>query len=151
MIEIADLKKINMLKSLDDKKLELMSDTASLESRRKGSFFFHDGSEADRIYGLLSGRVGLAVAKHPEHHTWLVEIGPSNSFGISAAIFVPGAKYMYCAKALSGVKALSWKGDELRDLFEEDFELGYRIMSEMARMVKDRLTVVNIQFVDIYS
>ncbi|MFW6011100.1 MAG: Crp/Fnr family transcriptional regulator [Desulfosalsimonas sp.] len=151
MIEVADLKKINMLKSLDDKKLERMRDLASLETKRKGDFFFHGGSDAERIYGLLSGRVGLAVAKHPEHHTWLVEMEPSNSFGVSAAIFVPGKKYMYCAKALTDVKALSWRGEDLKDLFEEDPELGYHFILEIARMVKDRLTVVNIQFVDIYS
>ncbi|MFW5908787.1 MAG: cyclic nucleotide-binding domain-containing protein, partial [Desulfosalsimonas sp.] len=101
MIEIEDLQKINMFKPLDDSRLERMRDLASLESRRKGSFFFHGGSTADKIYALLSGRIGLAVAKHPEHHTWLVEMGPGNSFGVSAAIFVPDGTYMYCAKALT--------------------------------------------------
>ncbi|MFW6296972.1 MAG: cyclic nucleotide-binding domain-containing protein [Desulfosalsimonas sp.] len=151
MIEIEDLQKINMFKPLDDSRLERMRDLASLESRRKGSFFFHGGSTADKIYALLSGRIGLAVAKHPEHHTWLVEMGPGNSFGVSAAIFVPDGTYMYCAKALTDVKALSWRGEDLRTLFEEDPALGYRFMSEMARMVKERLTVVNIQYVDIYG
>ncbi len=100
MIEIADLKQINMLKSLD---------------------------------------------------IWVVEIGPSNTFGVSAAIFTPGRTHMTCARALTDVNALSWRGEELKNLFEEDFELGYRYMSELARIIKDRLRVKNIQFSDMYS
>lgn len=156
MIEISDLKKINILKPLDDKRLERLRDLASLESTPKGHFFFHAEDTADKIYSVLSGRVGLAVARHRQDegidpHTWVVEIGPSNSFGVSAAIFIADRRYMTCAKALTSVKALSWRGEELKNFFEEDFELGYRFMSELARVVKERLMVKNIQFTDIYS
>ncbi len=151
MIEMEDLKQVNMFKVLDDKKLENMQDLASMESVRKGHFFYHVDYPADKIYAILSGRVGLALAKHPDHHTWLVEIGPSNTFGVSAAIFTPGRSHMTCAKALTDVKALSWQSEELQNLFEQDFELGYRFMSELARIIKDRLKVKNIQAMDIFT
>ena len=57
---------------------------------------------------------------------------------------------MTCAKALSEVKALSWKSNDLKSLFGQDFEIGYRVMSELARAIKDRLKVKNIQYLDIY-
>lgn len=151
MIDMADLRQVNMLKPLDDSRLERMRDLASLESVRKGYFFYHVDYPADKIYAILSGRVGLALAKHPDHHTWLVEIGASNAFGVSAAIFTPGRTHMTCAKALTDVKALCWQGEELQNLFEEDFELGYRFMSELARIIKDRLKIKNIQSMDIFS
>ncbi|MFP4650151.1 MAG: cyclic nucleotide-binding domain-containing protein [Desulfobacterales bacterium] len=151
MIEISDLKNINMLQPLDEKRLERMRDIASLESQRKGHFFYHVVDTADKVYAVLSGRVGLAIAKRPYQHTWVVEVGPSNTFGVSAAIFTPGRTHMTCAKALTDVKVLSWRSDDLQHLFEEDFELGYRYMSELARIIKDRLQVKNIQSTDIYS
>jgi CRP-like cAMP-binding protein len=151
MIEMADLRLVNMLKPLDDSRLERMRDLASLESVRKGHFFYHVDYPADKIYAILSGRVGLALAKHPDHHTWLVEIGASNTFGVSAAIFTPGRTHMTCAKALTDVKAICWQSEELQNLFEQDFELGYRFMSELARIIKDRLKIKNIQSMDIFS
>lgn len=151
MIETADLKQINLLKSLDEKKLARMRDLASLESERKGHFFYNVEDPAEKIYAILTGRVGLAVAKHEGHYTWVVELGPSSNFGVSAAIFTPGRTHMTCAKALTDVKALSWRGEELRRLFEKDHELGYRFMSELSRIIKDRLKIKNIQCMDIYG
>lgn len=155
MIEMEDLKRINLLKPLDDEKLKRLQNVTSLESVRKGDFFYHSEDPADKLYAILSGRVGLAVAKSAKgkqshQHTWVVELGPANCFGVSAAIFTPERTHMTCAKALSEVKALSWKSNDLQSLLEQNFEMGYWFMSELARAIKDRLKVKNIQYLDIY-
>lgn len=156
MIEIEDLKKINLLKPLDDEKLKRLQELTSLESVRKGEFLYHFEDPADKLYAILSGRVGLAVAKNAKdklshEHTWVLELGPGNAFGVSAAIFTPERTHVTCAKALSDIKVLSWKSHELQNLFEQDFELGYRFISELSRTIKDRLKVKNIQYLDIYK
>ena len=55
------------------------------------------------------------------------------------------------AKALIDTKLFTWKGEDLEMLFRQDYEMGFLLMKRIAKIVKTRLQIRNVQFLDIYS
>jgi len=54
----------------------------------------------------------------------------------------------YC-KAMTDTKIFFWKAADLEKLFGQDHELGLLFMKRIAKIIKTRLLIRNIQFLDI--
>jgi hypothetical protein len=59
--------------------------------------------------------------------------------------------YTTSAKALTDTKLFTWKTEDLETLFSQDYETGFLFMKGIAKIVKTRLQIRNIQFLDIYK
>lgn len=151
MIEIKDLKQCRSLSALREPMLEKLVDVTSLELAKKHDTIFRDNESADRIFCLQEGLVGLGITKNSGTIVWVAEIFPCRMFGLSAIADAGDRVHMTRAKALSPCKLLSWRADDLEELFSEDHEMGYLFMREIAGTLKKRLRTKNIQFTDIYT
>ena len=55
------------------------------------------------------------------------------------------------AKAITDVKLYKWEATDLETLFNQDFEMGFLFMKVIAKIIKTRPQIRNVQFLDIYE
>ncbi len=151
MITAEDLKKIVLFQYLKDTMLEKIAPLAVVMEYKPNNYVFQEGNNADRIYSIVEGNVVLEIRKHSGNDVIINTITPGMTIGISAVIDTPERKYMTSARAYTETKAYSWKSDELECLFSQDCEMGLLFMKRIAKILKTRLEVRNIQFIDIYK
>ena len=72
------------------------------------------------------------------------------TFGLSALVDTEEKKYTSSAKAMTDTKVFFWKATDLESLFNQDCELGLLFMRRIAKIVKTRLQIRNVQLIDIY-
>ena len=151
MVNYNDLKSIIMLKYLNDSMLDKLSSITHIEAYRSGNYIFNEGEDAENLYAVIEGKVRLAVDKQYPAQISISDITRGMTFGFSAAVDHEKKTYMAYAEAITDVKLYKWEAADLQTLFYQDFEMGFLFMKEIAKIIKDRLRIRNIQFLDLYK
>jgi CRP/FNR family cyclic AMP-dependent transcriptional regulator len=151
MTDINDLKSIIMLTHLKDYMLEKIAKITNIKDYRGGDYIFKEGDEAKNLYAVIDGKVGLEIEKNSSTHIFFKHINKGMTFGFSALVEIEDKSYMDSAKALSDTKLFIWKAEDLEALFSQDCEMGFLLMKRIAKIIKTRLQIRNIQFLDIYK
>ena len=151
MVNYNDLKSIFMLGYLKDSMLEKLSGITSIEEYRSGDYIFNEGEDAKNLYALIEGKVRLEIDTRYATRIFINDITQSMIFGFSALVDTEKKNYTTYAKALTDVRLYKWGAPDLETLFNQDFEMGFLFMKEIAKIVKTRLQHRNVQFLDIYK
>jgi len=151
MINYNDLKSIIMLNYLKDSMLDKLSSITNIEEYRSGDYIFNEGEDAKNLYALIEGKVRLEIDKKYTARISINDITQNNIFGFSALVDNEEKTYTTYAKAITDVKLYKWEATDLETLFNQDFEMGFLFMKEIAKITKKRLQIRNIQFLDIYK
>jgi len=151
MFSIDDLKSINMLSSLSDSMLENLATITSINEYRAGDYIFNEGDDAKSLYSVIDGKVGLDIEKNTSTRILIDNITSGMMLGFSALVDTEEKSYTTSAKALTDTKLFTWKTEDLETLFSQDYETGFLFMKGIAKIVKTRLQIRNIQFLDIYK
>ena len=151
MFSIDDLKSINMLSYLSDSMLENLATISSINEHRAGDYIFNEGDDAKSLYSVIEGKVGLDIEKNSSTRILIDNITKGMTLGFSALVDTEEKSYTTSAKALTDTKLLTWKAADLEILFSQDYEMGFLFMKRIAKIVKTRLQIRNVQFLDIYK
>ena len=151
MPDINDLKSIIMLTYLEDYMLEKIAKITKIKEYRAGDYIFNEGDEAKNVYAVVDGKVGLEIEKNSSTRIFFKHINKGMTFGFCALVDIEDKSYMDSAKALSDTKLFIWNTEDLEALFFQDCEMGFLFMKRIAKIIKTRLQVRNIQFLDIYK
>jgi CRP/FNR family cyclic AMP-dependent transcriptional regulator len=151
MVNYNDLKSIIMLNYLKDSMLDKLSSITNIEEYRSGDYIFNEGEDAKNLYALIEGKVRLEIDKKYTARISINDITQNNIFGFSALVDNEEKTYTTYAKAITAVKLYKWEATDLETLFNQDFEMGFLFMKEIAKITKKRLQIRNIQFLDIYK
>jgi CRP/FNR family cyclic AMP-dependent transcriptional regulator len=151
MVNYNDLKSIIMLNYLKDSMLDKLSSITNIEEYRSGDYIFNEGEDAKNLYALIEGKVRLEIDKKYTARISINDITQNNIFGFSALVDNEEKTYTTHAKAITDVKLYKWEATDLETLFNQDFEMGFLFMKEIAKITKKRLQIRNIQFLDIYK
>jgi len=151
MFSIDDLKSINMLSYLNDSMLENLATITSINEYRAGDYIFNEGDDAKSLYAVIDGKVGLEIEKNSSTRILIDNITKGMMLGFSALVDTEEKSYTTSAKALTDTKLFTWKAEDLETLFSQDYEMGFLFMKRIAKIVKTRLQIRNIQFLDIYK
>jgi len=151
MVNYNDLKSIIMLNYLKDSMLDKLSSITNIEEYRSGDYIFNEGEDAKNLYALIEGKVRLEIDKKYTARISINDITQNNIFGFSALVDNEEKTYTTYAKAITDVKLYKWEATDLETLFNQDFEMGFLFMKEIAKITKKRLQIRNIQFLDIYK
>jgi len=135
--------------SLGEEYLPLLVGCASNVRFHVGDYVFHDGEEANRFFLIREGKVGLEVCA-PGHEPITVHtIGAGDVLGWSW--LVPPYKWHFDARVLEPVRAFALDGKCLRAKCEEDHDLGYALMKQVAQITTQRLHSTRAQMLQIYD
>jgi CRP/FNR family cyclic AMP-dependent transcriptional regulator len=151
MVNYNDLKSIIMLNYLKDSMLDKLSSITNIEEYRSGDYIFNEGEDAKNLYALIEGKVRLEIDKKYTARISINDITQNMIFGFSALVDNEEKTYTTHAKAITDVKLYKWEATDLETLFNQDFEMGFLFMKEIAKITKKRLQIRNIQFLDIYK
>jgi len=151
MFSIDDLKSINMLSYLNDSMLENLATITSINEYRAGDYIFNEGDNAKSLYSVIDGKVGLEIEKNSSTRILIDNITKGMTLGFSALVDTEEKSYTTSAKALTDTKLFIWKTEDLETLFSQDYEIGFLFMKRIAKIVKTRLQIRNVQFLDIYK
>ena len=151
MMDLNNLKSIIMLSYLKDDMLEKIVKISHIKTYKSGDYIFYEGDKAKNIYSVIHGKVGLEIEKNSSTQILINDITMGMTFGFSALVNTKDKDYITSAKALSDTKLFMWKAEELESLFSKDYEMGFLFMKRIAKIIKTRLQIRNVQFIDIYK
>jgi CRP/FNR family cyclic AMP-dependent transcriptional regulator len=151
MFDLNDLRSIVILSDLNDHMLEKLLKITAMQEYEAGRYIFKEGEYAEFLYAVLDGKVGLEVEKSVNNPIQISTIVNGFTFGFSALVDTEEKKYTTSAKSLTNTKNFMWKGSDLERLFYQDYEMGFFFMKRIAKLIKSRLQIKNIQSLNIYK
>jgi len=134
---------------LSDAQLKAIAMLAEEEAADKGTIIVQEGETATALYFLMKGALDLfyTVSEEFKPETkkefFIEEINPGEIFGISALIEPHVLTASARASTDSGLIRIDKEG--LLSLFEEDKDLAYTFMRQVARTAMERLHTTRVQ------
>jgi CRP-like cAMP-binding protein len=151
MPDLNRLKSIKQLSYLNDSMLENLVKITDIIEYKAADYIFKEGDEAKSIYAVIDGKVGLEIEKNSSTRILIDNITKGMMLGFSALVDTEEKKYTTSARVLTDTKLFCWKSEALEALFSQDYEMGFLFMKGIAKIVKTRLQIRNVQFLDIYK
>ena len=137
MVSLEDLKRIYLLRSLDDEMMEELQPMVKLLHFNHREIIFDQGQEANLFYMLRKGKVLLKVDVSPTVTISLGAIKPGYSFGWSSLMKLgPYTSQAACAEPCD---VLAVEGEALKGLLDAHTEMGYQVMQGIVRILANRL------------
>jgi len=144
MVEKDDLKKISFLKDLPDPILEKVGAIAQFEMFDEESILFRQDQEQTLLYMLVSGKVFLTCRSGSGKPLTLDEVSSGRTFGVSALMGESSSTFTAVCAETSSIITVS--GEQMLQLFEEDFEIGHALMLKVVKLFKARMEMHTRQF-----
>jgi CRP-like cAMP-binding protein len=141
--DLAPLRDADLLQGLSDIQRNRLSDIGEDIKCPDGTFLFHMGDMADRVYVVRSGLMQLTVPLRVQGSEREVGVDhlPAGSALAWSALVEPH-RLTVSARASGFAELVSFQRAPLLDLCAEDFELGYRIMANITAVARQRLQIV---------
>lgn len=137
MVRIEELKRINILKEIPDYLLGIIATEAQLSIFGTDTQLISLNEKVDTFYMLLMGQVAIKVELTPEIDVILDYIQSGSSFGTCALLKESTSSYVAICQEPCEMITLS--GERMLQLFEENHELAYHMMSGVAKQYKRRM------------
>jgi CRP-like cAMP-binding protein len=115
-----------------------------------GEYLFHQGDKEDYLYILLEGQVAIEVDTPTGERVVLYQAEPVDILGWSSVTPVIRERTA-SAHALVPSKLLALDAIKLRQLCDEDHQLGYVIMRRLANVIATRLQVTRMELIESLS
>jgi len=144
MVSVQELKKIHLVRDLDEDELERLRPLCSLRIFSEKSVLFEEGQEADTFYMLLTGKVLLEVRLAQDIMISLGSVKPGYSFGWSSLF--RESRYTSSAVCAEPSEVIEMPSEPLLTLMEEDPIMGYRFMKGALDILRSRLIRRTDQF-----
>jgi len=140
MVEVSELKGIEFFSTLSDEQLQEVANITSRRSFRANALIYRQGQSAGELFIIEKGLVSLRGLKSEEDLMLAFELcEPGDLFG--AASLLKDQTYTLDAVCVENTDVFVIDAHGLSRLCERDFELGYRLMMEIAQLYFDRYEV----------
>ena len=110
---------------------------------------FREGDLGDVIYIIETGLVALDAYRPGRGPLTIMTIGAGQLLGWSA--FFPDKRKTAGARALTPTKAIALGAPQLRDICQQDHDLGYALTWRIANLIADRLKATRLQLLDVFE
>lgn len=128
--------------------LERLAKVVSIRSIDTGQVLFTEGEREDFLYILLEGQIALDIHVPTRGCVNIFTAEPLDIFGWSSLTPVVRQRTA-SAHALNPVRVLAFKGEALRELCDEDHDIGYVMMRRVANVAASRLLITRLHMFDI--
>ncbi len=149
MVELEVLEKVSLLKGLDPGQMAEVQALAAIREYEEGAVLFSEGEKAEFLRFVISGQVDLRFdlpLRATSKATTVTTIKPGKSMGFSS--LVKPHRYAltgYCTGGKCVIVEVG--GEELRALMDEKPEIGYILMSNLARVISKRFRAMQEEVV----
>jgi CRP-like cAMP-binding protein len=144
MISIEIIRRYPFFAGLSMDQIAVLAKLANEEKVEAGHFFLHEGDEVPYLYLALEGTVSVVIELPAKDREIIVStIGPSEVFAWSA--LVPPHTAIASVKASTPCHVVAIDCRELLEIFEEDYQFGYVMMTKAAQAARDRVASMDIE------
>lgn len=147
MVTANVLKEFNFFKDFTNEQLERLASITAEETYAAGSQMYKKGDPARSLYILLEGKVVMSLESYlgphrPPMQVTVDTIARGETMGWSAVV----EPYIYTLGALciDNTKLIALDAAKLRNLMDEDCDLGYKVMKAIAKIISSRLSHTRI-------
>lgn len=137
MVKIEDLRRITLLKDMPDHLLELIAKEAQLSIFGADTELITINEDITTFFMLLMGQVAIKQRLTEDIDVILDYIQSGSSFGSST--FIAESTASYTAICQEPCEVITLFGPRMRELFEQNDELAYYMMSGIARQYKQNM------------
>ena len=144
MIRKSDLKNCRILQNLSLEQIDRLKPIIHLVSVKSGDEIYHEGKAAQHVYIVKSGKVLLEQDVTPTIRVTVASIDKGESFGW--AVLLDSSYHGVTAICDEDAEIFVIDRDLLIEILENDHSIGYRIMIQVASVIKGRLNQRTDQF-----
>ena len=146
-VELGKVAEHAFLRGLSEKQLEALAGCAMRIRFATGEVIFRRGDPANRFYLLIEGKVAVEAESRDGERRIVVQTVKGGEVLGWSWLFPPF--YMHFdARALEPTEAMFFYGTRLREMCEDDHDLGYEMLKRIAEVVIHRLTAAETQLVN---
>jgi CRP-like cAMP-binding protein len=126
-----------------------LASCARSENFGAGDLICREGEAANRFFLIRHGQVAVEIGVPGKGRLTLQTLDSGDVLGWSW-LMAP-YKWSFGARALTLVRAIGFDATQLRRTFENDHELGFRVMERFMPVMGARLTAARLQLQDLYA
>jgi len=153
MVPIENLKKLQVFQKFNTNEIEKIIYCATEEFFPADTIVLEESRHSKNLYVILEGRVAVEMKIPALVDKNQVErisvINAEHVFGELA--FIEGTARSARIRTIDPTKVLMIDAEKAHKLFSEDYELGYKMMRNLAIIVCDRLRNINFMWRNIIS
>lgn len=131
------------LKDLGAENLRIITGHAHLATFEPHELLFAKGDEASRFYLVNTGQVAVEIAYSNREPISIQTIKAGEVLGWSWLI--PPHYWRFDARALERTQVVIVDGEKIRDLCEDNHELGYQLLMRFTRVISQRLEFTRLK------
>jgi len=133
---LAEVAEHPFLRGLNERHFEALAACAMRLHFNAGDVIFREGDPANRFYLIIKGKIAIE-SDSGEKRLTVQTVGAGNVLGWSW-LFPPYYLH-FNARALEPTEVMFFYGTRLREMCDEDPELGYEMLKRIAKVVIERL------------
>lgn len=146
----AALQTIPWFQEIDSKHFDSLCAIAKFEEVEAGQELFREGDKEDFLYIVLEGRVAMELFVPGRGRMRIFTAEPMDVIGWSSVTPVIRQRTASARAVLPGC-LIALDARRLRQLCEEDHDLGYIVMRRLANVVASRMLITRLQLLDIFA
>jgi CRP/FNR family cyclic AMP-dependent transcriptional regulator len=129
--------------------VELLSKCASNFKFTAGSYIFHDGEAADRLYLIRTGKIAVVLQMAGRDPMAIMTVHAGGVVGWSWLF--PPYRWHFSARVMEDTSGIALDAKCILVKCEEDYQLGYDLMRECANVMGERLQATRAQLLNVMS
>jgi CRP/FNR family transcriptional regulator, cyclic AMP receptor protein len=147
---IKSLKGIPWFLELSPAQLDALAQIAIIRMLKDGEIMFTEGDSDNGLFVILEGEVEINTHVPGHGSVQIYTAEPLDIVGWS--VLTPIVRQRTAtARALGNIRFISFNSQILRQMCEQDRDLGYIIMRRIANVVASRLLITRLQLYDLLS
>jgi len=145
LANIDELRQFKIFEELNERELEQIAKISNSEELGPGARLSATGASADHLYLLMQGKIAIKVPGQGPQEVLVEEIGPGEIVGWSTVT----GPYVYTASCWTSERSsvIEVSGTRLRQLFEANNHIGYRVLKGVGYVVSKRITALQARCV----
>ena len=144
------LKSIPWFAELKPEHFEALAQISSIHSLPENTDVFREGDREDRLYIVVEGRVGLEITVPHRGRVRILTAEPMDIVGWSSVIPVVRQRTASARTVLAST-LIGLDSERLRQLCDEDHDLGYIVMRRISNIIASRLLTTRLQLIDMFA
>lgn len=145
-----ELQKIPWFRDLKIHHLDKIAQISFLRRIKAGEVLFREGDREDSVYVVLDGRIALDMLVPPRGRVRFYTAEIWDIVGWSSVTPVVRQRTAG-ATAVTDCLIAGVEAEKLRQLCDEDHDLGYLVMRRLANIIASRLMTSRLQLLDMFG
>ena len=137
------VKSCNIFTALTDWELEQLASTARIMHVDKGALLITENTESREVFMVLQGRVEVAITVPGVQQKETIAIMQRGEL-FGELVLLGRNRRSASATSKEECELICWNRDDLLKLFKANHHIGYQVMTQIARVLADRLYSTNM-------